>query len=128
MSGSMPTSFQPLDNSNSPHWQFPELTDSVPADECGKVFRVVKIERQDVYNVYLRFQIPHCNFRKGTGEMVTFANLSPNVRKMPILPIVPADAELIARLEDYDARTPDFLPAIAYVVDSAHLDGQNGQS
>jgi hypothetical protein len=101
MSGSMPCAFQPLDNSNSPHWQFPELTDVIPADECGKVFQVVKIERQDVYDVYL---VPDsaCKFCNGTGKrhVQTIAD----VRKVPIADVL-ADTELIARLEGYDALT-----------------------
>jgi hypothetical protein len=48
MSGSMPTAFQPMDNSGQPHWQFCEVTDAVPAKECSKVFRVVQFDRQEI--------------------------------------------------------------------------------
>lgn len=48
LSGSMPTAFQPMDNATAPHWQFPEVTDAVPADECRKVFRVVKVECEEL--------------------------------------------------------------------------------
>lgn len=67
MSGSMPTAFQPMDNSAQPHWQFCEVTDAVPAAECSKVFRVVKIEREDIYDVYL---VPDsaCEHCKGSGR------------------------------------------------------------
>jgi len=67
MSGSMPTAFQPMDNSAQPHWQFCEVTDAVPAEDCRKVFRVVKIETEDIYDVYLipQTDCKHCN---GTGR------------------------------------------------------------
>jgi hypothetical protein len=45
---SMPMVFQPLDNSGQPNWRFLEVTDSVPPEECDKVFRVVKIESHEV--------------------------------------------------------------------------------
>ena len=53
VSGSMPTAFQPMDNSAQPHWQFCEVTDAVPAAECSKVFRVIRVEREDIYDAYL---------------------------------------------------------------------------
>ena len=113
MSGSMPTSFQPLDNSNSPHWQFPELTDSVPADECGKVFRVVKVERQDVYNVYLIADqnCPHCN---GTGRR-TLAELAKirhesivELKRKMAIPAEPYRVNDSLHLDDYSADTETF--------------------
>ena len=101
MSGSMPTAFQPMDNSDSPRWQFPEVTDSIPATDCSKVFRVIKIEREDVYNVYL---VPEndCKYCHGTGRrhLQTIAD----VRGTNLASIL-ADSELIGRLEDYSAET-----------------------
>lgn len=44
----MPTAFQPMDNSNSPHWQYPEMTDAIPAEMCGQVFRVIKVETEEI--------------------------------------------------------------------------------
>lgn len=67
MSGSMPTAFQPMDNSDQPHWQFCEVTDAVPAAECSRVFRVVKIETENIYDVCL---VPdkNCSHCHGTGR------------------------------------------------------------
>jgi hypothetical protein len=67
MSSSMPTAFQPMDNSDKPHWQYPEATDAVSAEDCSKVFRVVKVEQEDVYDIYL---VPDaaCESCKGTGR------------------------------------------------------------
>ena len=81
MSGSMPTAFQPMDNSAAPHWQFPEVTDAVPAADCKKVFRVIKAEREDVYDVYLvpQADCAHCH---GTGRR-TLAKLA-EIRKETI--------------------------------------------
>jgi len=101
MSGSMPTAFQPMDNSAAPHWQFPEVTDAVPADECRRVFRVVKVERENVYDVYLvpQTECPYCH---GTGKrhVQTIAD----ARKVALSDVL-ADSELIARLEGYDTQT-----------------------
>jgi hypothetical protein len=106
MSGSMPTAFQPMDNSNSPHWQYPELTDSVPAAECRKVFRVVKIERQDIYDVYL---VPdtNCSHCHGTGrDSVARVNAYRAEKGMS-----PCDVETVSHLgsrQGWDADTQTF--------------------
>lgn len=60
----MPMAFQPMDNAGQPGWQFPELTDSVPADECPKVFRVVKYEEEDINFVVDML----CKWCHGTGR------------------------------------------------------------
>jgi hypothetical protein len=60
----MPMVFQPMDNSGQPSWKFPEITDSVPPEECDKVFRVVKIEEEVIDFV----PIPACARCHGTGR------------------------------------------------------------
>ena len=101
MGGSMPVAFQPMDNSAAPHWQFPEVTDAVDASECDKVFRVVKIEREDVYDIYL---VPDasCKYCHGTGRrhLQTIAD----VRKVTLTDVL-TDSELLARLKGYDQQT-----------------------
>ena len=74
MSGPMPTAFQPMDNSEQPHWQFCEVTDAVPAAETRKVFRVAKVETEDIYDVYLVPQTD-CKHCAGTGRR-TLAELA----------------------------------------------------
>jgi len=72
LSGSMPTAFQPLTNGNIPsasHWQFPEDTDVVLAEECAKVFKVVAVEEQEITSEVLGFPPDAtCNRCKGTGR------------------------------------------------------------
>ena len=48
LSGSMPTAFQPADNSAQPHWQFPEVTDSIPPELCPQLFRVVSVVTEEI--------------------------------------------------------------------------------
>lgn len=106
MSGSMPTAFQPMDNSGQSHWQFCEVTDSVPADECSKVFRVVKFERQDVYDVYL-VPDPNCVHCHGTGrDSLARVNQYRAERGMD-----PCDQETVSHLgsrQGWDAQTQTF--------------------
>jgi hypothetical protein len=113
MSGSMPTAFQPMDNSNSPHWQFPETTDAVPAAECRKVFRVVKVETQDVYDVYL---VPdqNCSHCKGSGRR-TLADLAvirhesvDELKRKMLIPVEPYRINESLHLNGYDAETETF--------------------
>ena len=106
MSGSMPTAFQPMDNSEQPHWQFCEVTDAIPAAECSKVFRVVKIEREDIYDVYLvpRADCQHC---KGSGrDSVARVNAYRAERGMD-----PCDTETVSHLgsrADWDENSQTF--------------------
>lgn len=38
--------YQPLDNSEQPHWRYPEISDKVVAEDCASVFRVVVVEEE----------------------------------------------------------------------------------
>jgi hypothetical protein len=106
MSGSMPTAFQPMDNSAQPHWQFCEVTDAIPAAECSKVFRVVKIERENIYDVYL---VPDdtCERCHGSGrDSVARVNTYRASKGME-----PCDTETISHLGSragWDASTGTF--------------------
>jgi hypothetical protein len=72
MSGSMPTAFQPLTDDalpSSPHWQFPEDTDVIPAEDCARVFRVVAVEQEEITSAVLGYPAdPNCHMCKGTGR------------------------------------------------------------
>jgi hypothetical protein len=68
MGGSMPTAFQPMDNSASPHWQFTEVTDAIPAADCRKVFRVVSVIEEEITGKLLGLFDPSCTFCKGSGR------------------------------------------------------------
>lgn len=48
MGSHMPQVFQPADNAGQPSWQFPEVTDSIPASECARLFRVVSVVTQEI--------------------------------------------------------------------------------
>ena len=48
LGGRMPTAFQPMDNAEQPHWQFPEVTDAIPAEDCAKLFRVVSVVTEEI--------------------------------------------------------------------------------
>lgn len=106
ISGSMPTAFQPMDNSDQPHWQFCEVTDAVPAAECSRVFRVVRIETENIYDVYL---VPdkECSHCHGTGhDSIARVNAYRAERGME-----PCDPETISHLgsrQGWDASTQTF--------------------
>jgi hypothetical protein len=113
MSGSMPTAFQPMDNSAQPHWQFCEVTDAVPATECGKVFRVVKLEREDIYDVYLApdKDCKHCagTSRRTLAELaeIRHESISELKRKMAIAP-EPYKTNESIHLDGYDETDETF--------------------
>jgi hypothetical protein len=79
MSGSMPTAFQPLTDGkvpDSPHWQFPETTDIIPASDCPRLIRVVQVEREEITNATLGYPPdPNCTRCAGTGRR-TIAQLA----------------------------------------------------
>ena len=113
MSGSMPTAFQPMDNSAQPHWQFCEVTDAVPAEDCRKVFRVVKIETEDIYDVYLipQTDCKHCN---GTGRRtltelgaIRHESIEEMKRKM-LIPSEPYRTNDRLHLDDYNESDETF--------------------
>lgn len=60
----MPMVYQPMDNAGQPGWQFPEVTDTVSAEDCDKVFKVVKVETQEINFV----NDPACKYCNGTGR------------------------------------------------------------
>lgn len=73
MSGSMPTVFQPLSDDGTvpatPHWQFPEDTDTLTAEECKRLVRVVKVEREEVTSATLGYPpVSDCGHCHGTGR------------------------------------------------------------
>ena len=113
MSGSMPKAFQPMDNSAQPHWQFCEITDAIPAEECSKVFRVIKVETEDVYDVYLvpQSDCAHCHGsgRRTLAELAGIRNdtVSEVKRKMAI-PVDPYRANDSIHLNGYSAETETF--------------------
>lgn len=113
MSGSMPTAFQPMDNSAQPHWQYCEVTDAVPAAECSHVFRIVKIETEDVYDAY-RVPQAECEHCHGSGRRtltelaeIRHESIEEIKRKMAI-PVDPYRANDSIHLNDYDASTETF--------------------
>jgi hypothetical protein len=113
MSGSMPTAFQPMDNSTQPHWQFCEITDAVPAEDCRKVFRVAKIETEDIYDVYLVPQ-SNCKYCQGTGRR-TLAELAKirhesiaELKHKMTLPLKQYEPCEAIRLNGYDDQTETF--------------------
>lgn len=48
MGGPMGSVFQPADNATQPHWQYPEVTDSILPADCPKLFRVVSVVKEEV--------------------------------------------------------------------------------
>lgn len=60
----MPMVFQPMDNSGQPNWEFPEVTDRIPPEECERVFRVVKLEQEEINFV----PQPDCQWCQGSGR------------------------------------------------------------
>lgn len=116
MSGSMPTAFQPMDNSEQPHWQFCEVTDAVQAEDCPRVFRVVKIEREEINFVY-NTDCPHC---KGTGRR-TLAELAEirkesieEIKRKMVIPVDRYRATEALPLDQYDGETETFDCACRY--------------
>ena len=104
LSTSMPVAFQPMDNAAATHWQFPEITDAVPAEECRKVFRVVKIEHESASNAYLAAD-PSCKVCDGTGRrrLATMAK----ARQTTVSNLL-ADEKLLASLTGWNVKTCDF--------------------
>lgn len=61
------SAFQPIDNAGIPHWKYPEVTDVIDAADCAKLFRVITVERQDVYDAY-RVPDADCAWCHGSGR------------------------------------------------------------
>jgi hypothetical protein len=57
--------FQPLDNSSTPHWKYPECTEAIPADLCPKLFRVVSVLSEEI-NHYSNPEHPNLRQMKRT--------------------------------------------------------------
>jgi hypothetical protein len=75
--------FQPLDNSSTPHWKYPECTDVIPADDCPKLFRVVSVIEEEITSATLGYPSePACKHCQGTGRR-SLAELA-NIRKETI--------------------------------------------
>lgn len=60
----MPIVWQPLDNSEQPNWKFPEVTDTIKAEDCRKLIRVVRLDDQDINFV----NDPGCTYCSGSGR------------------------------------------------------------
>jgi hypothetical protein len=113
MSGSMPKAFQPMDNSAQPHWQFCEVTDAIPAEECSKVFRVIKVETEDVYDVYLvpQSDCAHCHGsgRRTLAELERIRNETVSeVKRKIAIPVDPYRANDSIHLNGYSEETETF--------------------
>lgn len=75
--------FQPLDNSGTPHWKYPECTDVILADECAKLFRIVAVTEEEITSATLGYPTdPKCSHCQGTGRR-SLADLA-NIRKETI--------------------------------------------
>lgn len=83
MSSSMPMAFQPLTDGvlpGSPHWQFPEDTDVILAENCARLFRIVQVEQEEITSATLGYPAdPNCQSCAGTGRR-TIAQLA-EIRK-----------------------------------------------
>ena len=58
--------FQPMDNSDVPHWKFGEVTDVIPPEQCSKVFRVVSLTM--FYDAFIPAPCRYCIEGKRTRE------------------------------------------------------------
>jgi hypothetical protein len=61
--------FQPMDNSDVPHWKYPECTDAIPSDQCASLFRVVSVQEEEITSAVLGYPPdPTCKHCQGTGK------------------------------------------------------------
>ena len=60
----MPMVYQPMDNAGQPDWRFPEVTDTVPPEDCDRVFKIVKVETEEINFVH----DPACKYCNGSGR------------------------------------------------------------
>jgi len=40
--------WQPMDNCDAAHWQFPEVSDMIRPEDCPRLIRVIKVETEDM--------------------------------------------------------------------------------
>lgn len=40
--------WQPMDNCDAPHWQYPEISDMIRPEDCARLIRIVKVETEDL--------------------------------------------------------------------------------
>jgi hypothetical protein len=57
--------WQPMDNAGTPHWAYPEMTDSIAAEDCARLLRVVKVETEEIGSFGPNV---NCELCKGTGR------------------------------------------------------------
>ena len=102
----MPKAFQPMDNSNTPHWQFPEITDSILPKDCPKLFRVIVVTEEEITGKLLGLTDPNCNRCNGTGKD-TVSRLA-SVREQTEDEIRALISESEIRVDGFDANAGTF--------------------
>jgi hypothetical protein len=93
--------WQPMDNSGTPHWSYPEVSDAIPPEDCRRLLRVVKVETEEVSLGHK----PNCSFCHGTGR--DSVQRIAEVREVSLEKLA-EDKGLFTRLVNYDPRTGMF--------------------
>ena len=109
------STFQPADNSAQPHWKYPKISDSVSAELCAQVFRVIVAEEEEIGSTAAtRMHDPTCDHCKGTGrrllaELATIRNQSTaKLKELMLLPDEPYKVSDKLHLDNYNASDETF--------------------